>query len=109
MAVHGAITLGKPLPLRTTAFGVQAIPLAEVLPETYEAQLQHYSIKTLAVISGVSASTIKREIKDKRLKAHKRGRRTVIFYEDAMAYLASLPLVGSQLTLDDLTDCTDRK
>lgn len=109
VAVHGAITLGKPLPLRATAFGVQAIPLAEVLPETYEAQRQYYSIKSLAAISAVSESTIKREIKDKRLKAQKRGRRTVISHEDAMAYLASLPAVGSQLTLDDIADGADRE
>lgn len=104
VAVHGAITLGKPLPLRATALGVQAIPLAEVLPETYEAQRQYYSIKALAAISDVSVSTIKREIKDKRLKAQKRGRRTVISHEAAMAYMASLPSVGSQLTREGIDD-----
>ncbi|WLT30872.1 helix-turn-helix domain-containing protein [Geothrix sp. PMB-07] len=108
VAVHGAITLGKPLPLRTTAFGTQVIPLAEVLPETYEAPLRFYSIKSLALMSDVSVSTIKREIDDKRLKAQKRGRRVVISHEAAMAYLASLPPAGSQLTLDDLADGVDR-
>ncbi|WP_243382375.1 helix-turn-helix domain-containing protein [Geothrix alkalitolerans] len=108
VAVHGAIALGKPLPLRATAFGIQVIPLAEVLPETYEAPLRFYSMKTLAFMSDVSVSTIKREIEEKRLKAQKRGRRVVISHEAAMAYLASLPQVGSQLTLDDLADDVDR-
>jgi len=108
MAVHGAVTLGKPLPLRPSAFGVQVIPLAEVLPESYEAQRQYYSIKSFAVISDVSKSTVKREIRDKRLKAQKRGRRTVIAHEDAMAYLASLRPVDAQLTLDDIATGADQ-
>jgi hypothetical protein len=108
MACHGAITLGKPLPLRATAFGTKVVPLAEVLPETYEAQRQHYSMKSFAVLADISVSTVKREIKEKRLKAKKLGRRTVIAHEDAMAYLASLRPVDAQLTLDDLADGADR-
>jgi hypothetical protein len=108
MAVHGAITLGKPLPLRTTAFGTKVIPLAEVLPEAFEVPLRCYSIKSFADITDVSESTVKREIDDNLLKAKKRGRRTIITHEDAMAFLASLRPVDAQLTLDDLADGADR-
>ena len=95
MAVHGAITIGKPLPLRASAFETKVIPMAELLPDTCEIPLRQYSVKLLATISGVSASTIKREIKDEILIALKQRGRTVIFHKDAMAYLASLPRVGS--------------
>lgn len=108
MAVHGAISLGKPLPLRTTAFGTKVIPLAEVLPEAFEVPFRCYSIKSFADITDVSESTVKREIDDKLLKAKKRGRRTIITHEDAMAFMASLRPVDAQLTLEDLADGADR-
>ena len=108
VAVHGAITLGKPLPLRTTAFGTKVIPMAEVAPEICEIPLKCYSIKSLADITDVSESTVKREIDDQLLKAKKRGRRTIITHEDAMAYLASLPPAGSELTLDDIAGGADQ-
>lgn len=108
MAVHGAITLGKPLPLRTTAFGTKVIPLAEVLPEAFDVPLRCYSIKSFADITDVSESTVKREIDDKLLKAKKRGRRTIITHEDAMAFMASLRPVDAPLTLNDLADGADR-
>lgn len=108
MAVHGAITLGKPLPLRTTAFGTKVIPMAEVVPDICEIPLRCYSVKSFADITDVSESTVKREIDDKLLKAKKRGRRTIITHEDAMAFLASLRPVDAQLTLDDTADGADQ-
>jgi hypothetical protein len=102
MAVHGAVVLGKPLPLRAHPFGLQVVPLAEVLPETYEAQRQCYSIKSFGMAAGISRATIQREIRAKRLKARKIGKRTVIFHEDAMDYLASLRPVDSQLPPEEI-------
>lgn len=104
VAVHGAVTLGKPLPLRGTAFGTKVIPMAEVVPEICDIPLRCYSVKSFAEITDVSESTVKREIDDKVLKAKKRGRRTIITHEDGMAFLASLPSAGSELSLDDIAD-----
>ncbi len=80
------LTLGKPLPLKTTTFGLQIVPFAEVTPESLDVS-QNYSLSEIAVVLGVSPSTIKREIRDGNLKVTEvRGRR-VVLYEDAVAYL----------------------
>jgi hypothetical protein len=96
MSVFGSLTLGKPLPLRPSAFNQKIVPIAEVLPEAVE-KPQFYSIKVFGQMADMSRSSVNRAIRDKKLKAKKRGRRTVISYEDAMAYMASLRPVDSQI------------
>ena len=105
MAVHGAIVLGQPLPLKATAFGLRIVPVAEVLPDVCERPL-HYSIKAFGSLADVSRSTINRLIAQRLLKARKLGRRTVIPYESAMEYLASLRRVVSDIGPDDDADGT---
>ena len=50
-----------------------------------------YSIKELTAAGGGSRSTIYENIKNRKLKARKRGRSTVILAHDAARYLESLP------------------
>ena len=95
MSVFGNLVLGKPLPLRANAFGQRIVPIAEVLPETFENR-QQYSIKAFGQMADMSRSSIHRAIKSKCLKARKQGRRTVIPYEAAMEFLGSQPLIDSQ-------------
>jgi hypothetical protein len=105
MAVHGAIVLGQPLPLKATAFGLRIVPVAEVLPDVCERPL-HYSIKAFCSLADISRSTANRLIAQGLLKARKLGRRTVIPYESAMAYLTSLRPVVRDINPDDDTDST---
>jgi hypothetical protein len=60
------------------------------------AQQLAYSIPDLIKLSAVGRSSIYEEIGAGRLKARKRGRRTIILREDAEQWLASLPTFGAQ-------------
>lgn len=51
------------------------------------------SIKEAARFLGISRSLTYEEIRAGRLIARKAHRRTIIFYEDALAYLRSLPVI----------------
>lgn len=53
-----------------------------------------YDIKGLVKASGRSRSSIFADIAAGRLIARKAGRRTIILYEDAVAWLKALPIRG---------------
>jgi excisionase family DNA binding protein len=53
------------------------------------------SVEEAARFLGIGRSLIFEEIKAGRLIARKAGRRTIITYDDAVAYLHSLPVVGT--------------
>jgi len=50
-----------------------------------------YSIPAFAVAANVSVREIWRAIADGKLAARKRGRHTIILYDDGKSYLRSLP------------------
>ncbi len=106
MSVFGNLVLGKPLPLRANAFGQRIVPIAEVLPDTFENQ-QQLSIKAFGQMADMSRSSVHRAIKSKCLKARKQGRRTVIPYEAAMEFFGSQPLIDSQVDGSDNDNALD--
>ena len=54
------------------------------------------SIKELIALSGVGRTTIYKEIKERRLIAHKLHRRTLILFSDVEQWLGSLPVLGTK-------------
>ena len=52
-----------------------------------------YGIKELAKAGPLGRSSLFKAIKEKKLIAHKAGRRTIITHEDYQAFLRSLPVV----------------
>ena len=55
-----------------------------------------YTVKEFCKLAKLSRREFYYEIKRKKLQARKRGSRTLVLRQDAVAYLASLPLIGER-------------
>ena len=57
-----------------------------------------HSIDDVVALSGLGQTTIFAEIKQRRLLAHKCGRRTLILKDDLLKWLSTLPAVETEST-----------
>ncbi len=57
---------------------------------------QAYGIEELAKAGPLGRTYLFQAIKEKRLIAHKAGRRTIVTHENWQAFLRNLPVVGEQ-------------
>lgn len=100
--------LGKPIQKPRPGWLGDLVPIAEVIP-TPAGPLRAFSREEFCRLIGMSLRTFGREWKAGHLVARKIGGKTVVTFEDAMAYLRGLPranaedalLVSHEMPLDE--------
>ncbi|GLH71322.1 hypothetical protein GETHPA_28550 [Geothrix rubra] len=101
-------TIGRPIQKPRPGWVGDLVPIAEVIP-TPAGPLRAYSREEFCRLTGMSLRTFGREWKSGRLVARKIGGRTVVTFEDAMAYLRGLAranaedvlLISEEMPLDE--------
>lgn len=83
-------TIGRPIQKPRPGWLGDLVPVAEVFP-TPAGPLRAYTREEFCRLTGMSLRTFGREWKTGRLVARKIGGKTVVTFEDAMAYLRDLP------------------
>lgn len=100
--------IGRSVPKPKPGWLGDLTPVAEVIP-TPAGPLRAYSIGEFCRLTGISSRTFSRMWRSGSLVARKIGGKTVVTYEDAMAFLRNLPeanavdklLVSSEEPLDE--------
>lgn len=101
-------TVGRPIQKPRPGWVGDLVPIAEVVP-TPAGPLRAYSREEFCRLTGMSIRTFGRAWKKKRLIARKIEGKTVVTFEDGMAYLRSLPradaedalMVSQEMPLDE--------
>lgn len=90
-----SLPLGSPIPKPRSGWAGDLVPVAEVYATT-AGPLRAYSREEFCRLTGMSIRTFGRHWKEGRLIARKIGGKTVVTFEDAIAYLRGLPRANAE-------------
>lgn len=89
------LPIGKPLSKPKAGWVGDIIPIAQVIPNT-AGPIRAYDIGEFCRLVGISPATFHRLVKAGRLIARKIDGKTVVIFEDALAFIQKLPRVPSE-------------